>query len=106
MGESYMYQRLPYTRGEEEGEEEDEEERDGRIRESVRGQMVKSEVVVGHAVIRLLSLQSQHVCVCWIISGCVFVCTVGLQLQTLFHLSLILINRVVQSYPHGLACDL
>lgn len=41
MGESYMYQRLPYTRGEEEGEEEDEEERDGRIRESVGGQMVK-----------------------------------------------------------------
>ncbi|KAM9337154.1 activated CDC42 kinase 1 [Symphorus nematophorus] len=43
MGESYMYQRLPYTRGEEEGEEDDEEERDGRIRESVRGRMMQSE---------------------------------------------------------------
>lgn len=42
MGESYMYQRLPYTRGEEEGEDEDEEERDRRIRERVvGGQMVK-----------------------------------------------------------------
>lgn len=39
MGESYMYQRLPYARGE--GEGEDEEER-GR---SAEGQMVKSEVV-------------------------------------------------------------
>lgn len=47
MGESYMYQRLPYARGEEEGEDEDEEERDGRMRESVGGQMVKSEVVGG-----------------------------------------------------------
>lgn len=48
MGESYMYQRLAYTRGEEVGEEEeeDEEERDGRIRENVRGQMVRSAVVV------------------------------------------------------------
>ncbi|TKS87473.1 Activated CDC42 kinase 1 [Collichthys lucidus] len=43
MGESYMYQRLPYTRGEEEGEEEDEEERDGRIRESVGAQMMQCE---------------------------------------------------------------
>ncbi|XP_044033158.1 activated CDC42 kinase 1 isoform X2 [Siniperca chuatsi] len=43
MGESYMYQRLPYTRGEEEGEDEDEEERDGRIRESVGGQMMQCE---------------------------------------------------------------
>ncbi|XP_042255664.1 activated CDC42 kinase 1 isoform X1 [Thunnus maccoyii] len=43
MGESYMYQRLPYTRGEEEGEDEDEEERDGRMRESVRGQMMQCE---------------------------------------------------------------
>ncbi|XP_056220977.1 activated CDC42 kinase 1 isoform X1 [Seriola aureovittata] len=43
MGESYMYQRLPYTRGEEEGEDEDEEERDRRIRESVGGQMMQSE---------------------------------------------------------------
>ncbi|XP_051267008.1 activated CDC42 kinase 1 isoform X2 [Dicentrarchus labrax] len=43
MGESYMYQRLPYTRGEEEGEEEDEEERDGRIRESAGGQMMQCE---------------------------------------------------------------
>lgn len=51
MGESYMYQKLPYTRGEEEGEDEDEEERDGRIRESVGGQMVKSEVVGGHAIL-------------------------------------------------------
>lgn len=56
MGESYMYQRLPFTRGEEEGEEEDEEERDGRIRGSVGTQMVKPQVVVGHAVILLLSL--------------------------------------------------
>ena len=39
MGESYVYQRLPFARGEEEGEDEDEEER--RIRESVGGQMVK-----------------------------------------------------------------
>lgn len=48
MGESYMYQRLAYTRGEEVGEEEeeDEEERDGGIRENVRGQMVRSGVVV------------------------------------------------------------
>ncbi|XP_045889981.1 activated CDC42 kinase 1 isoform X1 [Micropterus dolomieu] len=43
MGESYMYQKLPYTRGEEEGEDEDEEERDGRIRESVGGQMMQCE---------------------------------------------------------------
>lgn len=41
MGESYMYQRLAYTRGEEAGEEEEEEERDGRIRENVSGQMVQ-----------------------------------------------------------------
>ncbi|KAL3040757.1 hypothetical protein OYC64_011701 [Pagothenia borchgrevinki] len=43
MGESYMYQRLPYTRGKEEGEDEDEEESAGRIRESVGGQMMQSE---------------------------------------------------------------
>ncbi|XP_030254617.1 activated CDC42 kinase 1 isoform X1 [Sparus aurata] len=43
MGESYMYQRLPFTRGEEEGEEEDEEERDGRIRGSVGAQMMQCE---------------------------------------------------------------
>ncbi|XP_010769571.1 activated CDC42 kinase 1 isoform X2 [Notothenia coriiceps] len=43
MGESYMYQRLPYTRGKEEGEDEDEEESAGRIRESVAGQMMQSE---------------------------------------------------------------
>ncbi|XP_068566353.1 activated CDC42 kinase 1 isoform X1 [Cebidichthys violaceus] len=44
MGESYVYQRLPYARGEEEeGEDEDEEERDGRIRESVGGQMMQCE---------------------------------------------------------------
>ncbi|KAF3836258.1 hypothetical protein F7725_028816, partial [Dissostichus mawsoni] len=42
-GESYMYQRLPYTRGKEEGEDEDEEESAGRIRESVGGQMMQSE---------------------------------------------------------------
>lgn len=40
-----MYQRLPFTRGE---EEEDEEERDRRmIRESVGRQMVKVSQVVG-----------------------------------------------------------
>lgn len=39
MGESYMYQRLPYTRGE--GEGEDEEERSRRV----EGQMVKSQDV-------------------------------------------------------------
>ncbi|KAI9516769.1 hypothetical protein NQZ68_013827 [Dissostichus eleginoides] len=43
MGESYMYQRLPYTRGKDEGEDEDEEESAGRIRESVGGQMMQSE---------------------------------------------------------------
>nr|XP_033495147.1 activated CDC42 kinase 1 isoform X1 [Epinephelus lanceolatus] len=43
MGESYMYRRLPYTRGGEEGEEEDEEERDGRIREGVGAQMMQCE---------------------------------------------------------------
>ncbi|KAK9527504.1 hypothetical protein VZT92_014061 [Zoarces viviparus] len=43
MGESYVYQRLPYARGEEEGEDEDEEERDGRIRESVGAQMMQCE---------------------------------------------------------------
>ncbi|CAJ1081620.1 activated CDC42 kinase 1 isoform X1 [Xyrichtys novacula] len=44
MGESYMYQRLPYARGEEEGEEdEEEEERDRRIRERVGGQMMQCE---------------------------------------------------------------
>ncbi|XP_070708909.1 activated CDC42 kinase 1 [Pempheris klunzingeri] len=44
MGESYMYQRLPFARGEEEGEEEEEEEeRDRRIRESVGGQMMQCE---------------------------------------------------------------
>ncbi|XP_034998621.2 activated CDC42 kinase 1 isoform X2 [Hippoglossus stenolepis] len=41
MGESYVYQRLPFARGEEEGEDEDEEER--RIRESVGGQMMQSD---------------------------------------------------------------
>lgn len=41
MGESYMYQRLPYSRAEEEGEEEEEDERHGSVRESVGGQMVK-----------------------------------------------------------------
>lgn len=39
MGESYMYQRLPYTRGEGEGEDEDERSR------SAEGQMVKSQDV-------------------------------------------------------------
>ncbi|XP_028425721.1 activated CDC42 kinase 1 isoform X4 [Perca flavescens] len=43
MGESYMYRRLPYTRGVEEGEDEDEEERDRRSRESVGGQMMQCE---------------------------------------------------------------
>uniref|UniRef100_UPI0037E82E37 activated CDC42 kinase 1 isoform X2 n=1 Tax=Semicossyphus pulcher TaxID=241346 RepID=UPI0037E82E37 len=43
MGESYMYQRLPYARGQEEGEEDEEEERDRRIRESVGGPMMQSE---------------------------------------------------------------
>ncbi|KAK5878200.1 hypothetical protein CesoFtcFv8_025632 [Champsocephalus esox] len=38
-----MYQRLPYTRGKEEGEDEDEEESAGSIRESVGGQMMQSE---------------------------------------------------------------
>lgn len=43
MGESYMYQRLAYNRGEEVGEEEEEEERDRR-----RGDvMVKCDVMVG-----------------------------------------------------------
>ncbi|XP_068199727.1 activated CDC42 kinase 1 isoform X2 [Antennarius striatus] len=41
MGESYMYRRLPYARGEE-GEDK-EEERDRRIRESVGGQMMQCE---------------------------------------------------------------
>ena len=41
MGESYMYQRLPYARGE--GDDEEERNR------SVGGQMVKSEVVGGCA---------------------------------------------------------
>ncbi|KAM6971714.1 activated CDC42 kinase 1 isoform 1-T1 [Tautogolabrus adspersus] len=45
MGESYMYQRLPYARGQQEGEEDEEEDRDSRIRERVGGQMVKSEVM-------------------------------------------------------------
>lgn len=49
MGESYMYQRLPYTRGE--GEGEDDEEAGDR---SVGGQMVKSEVVGGCAASLLL----------------------------------------------------
>ncbi|XP_060920383.1 activated CDC42 kinase 1 isoform X2 [Labrus mixtus] len=44
MGESYMYQRLPYARGQEEGEEDEEEERDSsRIRERVGGQMMQCE---------------------------------------------------------------
>ncbi|KAF7660199.1 hypothetical protein LDENG_00286060 [Lucifuga dentata] len=44
MGESYMYRRLPYSRGEEEGEEEeDEEERERGIRERVGGQMMQCE---------------------------------------------------------------
>lgn len=47
MGENYMYRRLPFARGEEEGEDDDDEERDRRITESVGGQMVKSEVVGG-----------------------------------------------------------
>lgn len=50
MGESYMYQRLPYTRGEGEGEDEEAGDR------SVGGQMVKSEVVGGCAASLLLWL--------------------------------------------------
>ncbi|XP_029002930.1 activated CDC42 kinase 1 [Betta splendens] len=42
MGESYMYQRLPYDRAEEEGEEE-EDGRGGSVRESVEGQMMQCE---------------------------------------------------------------
>lgn len=53
MGESYMYQRLPYTRGE--GEGEDEEERNRRV----EGQMVKSEDVGRCSV----SLSLHYVCV-------------------------------------------
>lgn len=58
MGESYMYQRLPYTRGKEEGEDEDEEESAGSIRESVGGQMVNTKVLVGHAMILLHSVNT------------------------------------------------
>ncbi|XP_058495173.1 activated CDC42 kinase 1 isoform X2 [Solea solea] len=45
MGESYMYQRLPFGRGEEEAEEEeqDEDERDRSIRDSVGRQMMQCE---------------------------------------------------------------
>ncbi|XP_040022876.2 activated CDC42 kinase 1 isoform X2 [Gasterosteus aculeatus] len=43
MGESYMYQRLPYARGREAGEDEDEEERDGSIAESVGAEMMQCE---------------------------------------------------------------
>ncbi|KAM7369675.1 hypothetical protein PAMP_010979 [Pampus punctatissimus] len=43
MGENYMYQRLPYNRGEEEGEDEDGEGRDGRMRESAGRQMMQCE---------------------------------------------------------------
>ncbi|XP_034562049.1 activated CDC42 kinase 1 isoform X1 [Notolabrus celidotus] len=43
MGESYVYQRLPYARGEEEGEEDEEEERDRGIQERVGGQMMQGE---------------------------------------------------------------
>ncbi|XP_062415270.1 activated CDC42 kinase 1 isoform X2 [Pungitius pungitius] len=43
MGESYMYQRLPYARGREEGEDEDEEERDGSIAQSVGAAMMQCE---------------------------------------------------------------
>lgn len=64
MGESYMYQRLPYTRGEEEGEDEDEEERDRRISESVGGQMVKYEIVGGYAVIIHLCITTVCLCLC------------------------------------------
>lgn len=65
MGESYMYQRLPYTRGEDKGEEdEDEEERDRRIGESVGGQMVKYEFVGGYAVVIHQSVTTARVCLC------------------------------------------
>ncbi|KAM8822415.1 LOW QUALITY PROTEIN: activated CDC42 kinase 1 [Spinachia spinachia] len=43
MGDSYMYQRLPYARGREEGEDEDEEERDGSVAHSVGGGMMQCE---------------------------------------------------------------
>lgn len=77
-----MYQRLPYTRGEEEGEEdEEEEERDGRIGESVGRQMVKYEYVGGYdAVVIHQCGATVRACVCvsdvggslvWV--GCVFV---------------------------------
>lgn len=46
MGESYVYQRLAYSRGEEVGEEE-EEARDRR-RGDVRGGMVKCDVMDKH----------------------------------------------------------
>lgn len=47
MGESYVYQRLAYNRGEEVGEEEEEEARDRR-RGDVRGGMVKCDALLKH----------------------------------------------------------
>ncbi|XP_061777544.1 activated CDC42 kinase 1-like isoform X2 [Nerophis ophidion] len=43
MGDSYVYRRLPYARGGEEGEEEEEGEEGGRMRESVGRQMMQGE---------------------------------------------------------------
>ena len=63
MGESYVYQRLAYSRGEEVGEEEEEEERDRR-RGDVRGGMVKCDVVVGC---------NRFLCQCRRVDGCVCV---------------------------------
>lgn len=62
MGESYVYQRLAYSRGEEVGEEE--EERDRR-RGDVRGGMVKCDVVVGRNLVLCVSAGLfMGVCVC------------------------------------------
>jgi len=58
MGESYMYQRLPYARGEGEGEDEEERNR------SVGGQMVTSEVVGGWMDVQRFCVQYYSVFRC------------------------------------------
>ncbi|KAM3860368.1 activated CDC42 kinase 1 [Diretmus argenteus] len=58
MGESYMYQRLPYARGQE--EEEDEEERERGIRESDGGQMMQCEEGTEWLVELLTDVQLQQ----------------------------------------------
>ncbi|XP_056868913.1 activated CDC42 kinase 1 [Takifugu flavidus] len=60
MGESYVYQRLAYSRGEEVGEEEEEEEARDRRRGDVRGGMMQCEEGTEWLLELLTDVQLQH----------------------------------------------